>query len=925
MHGRDRPRVLGVGQRTFEYDEGKDPFSPPASNEPQKSFSEERLAGAQELFELIFETAPEAGVISRLSDGMIVEVNERFISRTGYLRSEVIGKTSTDLKLYEDDASRQQIVAELRRNGFCESMETVFRAKNGAAITGILSSQVITLQGVQYVYSIIRNITKQKLAEREVLRSRRDWENIFNAIGHLTLVLDKDHNIIIANRAAAQIAGCSPQDLAGKKCHEVYHGSSTPPAGCPLSDMSTTFRIKTAEMEMQTPHGTFLVSCTPVFDDAGILEKIIHIAFDITDRKRAESLLSIQHNLALALNTTSSIETGLQLCLDAALGASGMDCGGISLVNEADNSFALTVHKEMSDMPPDGYLGGDRLRAVAAIPVMYEGRVISIFNLGSHTRDDVSVSTRNALETIAAQIGTSIARLKTEEALRQSNEKFAKIFKTSPDSIAITRFSDGRYLEINERFTDTTGYSKEEVLGRSSMPGGVALWNRAEDRERLIAALREHGKIFGLEAPLRMKDGSIKVALLSARLLDIDGEECIISIARDITDRKLAEEEHIRLEQQLQQSQKMESLGVLAGGIAHDFNNLLAGIFGYIDLARSEPNEAQAKEYLNATLNTIDRAKGLTQQLLTFAKGGAPVQKIGALAPLIRDAAKFALSGSNVSCRFDIREDLWQCKYDKSQIGQVIDNMIINAQQAMPMGGTVEVSAGNVSVKSREHAKLAEGRYVKIMIADHGVGIPKEILPRIFEPFFTTKTKGHGLGLATCYSIINRHEGMIEVESEQGNGSTFAIYLPASEEDGLSSMEGKDTPHRGNGTIIVMDDEEYIRGTFGAMLQTMGYSVVLKKEGKEVLDYAFKEETSAPPIVGYFLDLTIPGGMGGKDIISRIREKQPVVPVFVASGYADDPVMANPVEYGFTASICKPFRIAEMRELLNKHIGKQGG
>jgi PAS domain S-box-containing protein len=394
----------------------------------------------------------------------------------------------------------------------------------------------------------------------------------------------------------------------------------------------------------------------------------------------------------------------------------------------------------------------------------------------------------------------------------------------------------------------------------------------------------------------------------------------VFGTVQDITERKQTDELKAQLELQIQQTKKLESLGVLAGGIAHDFNNLMGGIFGYIDLAMAETKEDTVTSYLSKAITTIDRARALTQQLLTFAKGGAPIQAIAHLFPFIQETAKFALSGSNVLCQFNVPQDLWPCNFDKNQIGQVIDNIIINAQQAMPVGGTIVLSARNITLEENEHPILLKGNYVKISIKDCGIGIQKELLNRIFDPFFTTKAKGHGLGLATCYSIINRHGGCIDVESEQGKGSTFIVCLPASQEAALVAIKPTDKTHKGSGTFLIMDDEKVMLETIGDMLASLGYTVVGKENGKDAVDFFVGEIKGNRKLSGMVFDLTVPGGMGGKAAVEKIRKLDSAIPVFVASGYAEDPVMKNPVEFGFTASICKPFRISELVEMLNKYM-----
>jgi len=385
---------------------------------------------------------------------------------------------------------------------------------------------------------------------------------------------------------------------------------------------------------------------------------------------------------------------------------------------------------------------------------------------------------------------------------------------------------------------------------------------------------------------------------------------------------KLAELEALReKEAVLQNTQRIESLGVLAGGIAHDINNLLCGFFGFIDLAKTVSKDAQVTRYLSSAMSMIGRARGLTHQLMTFVNGGEPDMKITPLPSLILDTVQFTLSGSNIARRFAIPDTLWPCNVDKNQIGQVIDNIVINALQAMPSGGAIEVSAANVFLEGKEDIGLSAGRYVTIAIKDSGVGIPEKILPRIFDPYFTTKTMGHGLGLATCRSIVKGHGGTIEVESLQGSGSTFHLYLPASAETVLTDTI-KVSAHHGEGTILVMDDQEEIRATFRLILEGMGYCVADASSGKEVLDFLRKETSACRPVSGIILDLTVPGGMGGREVIVEIRKSNSEIPVFAASGYSDDPVMQNPAQFGFFASICKPFSIVELSEMLEKHMKK---
>ena len=438
-----------------------------------------------------------------------------------------------------------------------------------------------------------------------------------------------------------------------------------------------------------------------------------------------------------------------------------------------------------------------------------------------------------------------------------------------------------------------------------------------EDRPQVAAVVQramESGENFDLTARIiTAKKNLLWVRAIGHAVFCESQLVAVRGTVQDIT-------RHKRLEEELQNVQKIESIVVLAGGIAHDFNNLMGGIFGYIDMASEASTENKVTSYLSKAMNTIDRARALTLQLLTFAKGGAPIQEICHLFPFVRETAEFALSGANVSCNFDVPQDLWTCNFDKNQIGQVIDNIIINAQQAMPDGGMIELSARNITLEKKEHSLLANGNYVRISIKDTGIGISNELITRIFDPFFTTKAMGHGLGLSTCYSIIKRHGGCIDVESEPGKGSTFHVYLPASMEAASSEKQQAAKTHEGSGTFLIMDDEEVMRDTIGGMLESLGYSVESKENGKDAIDFFLSETKANRKIVGMIIDLTIPGGMGGKAAIEEIRKLNTEIPVFVVSGYADDPVMKKPSEHGFTASLCKPFRKAELSEMLSRYL-----
>jgi len=390
------------------------------------------------------------------------------------------------------------------------------------------------------------------------------------------------------------------------------------------------------------------------------------------------------------------------------------------------------------------------------------------------------------------------------------------------------------------------------------------------------------------------------------------------AVMSDITALKFMEEEKNRLEEQTMHNRRLESLGILAGGIAHNFNNLLTGIFGYIELAARKTSNPDVSRYLNEALDMSERAKSLTGRLLTFSRGGFPLKKTGHLFPLISDSVKFALTDSDIACSFDLQDNLDPCNFDQNQIVQVINDLILNARQAMPHGGAIEISAHNVLLDNNDIADLPEGGYIRISVKDSGTGMSPETLAKVFDPFFTTKNSGYGLGLTTVHSIISRHGGSVIIESEPGEGSLVAIYLPSVLEFEPPPVQNVYSEHRGNGTIIVMDDEELIKISLSEMLKSMGYDVIQTGKGEEVLSLLKDKGNRTYKIAGFILDLKIPGGIGGKETVSEIRKILPDIPVFAISGYSEDPVIINPGEYGFTGSLGKPFRMSELAEMLNK-------
>jgi len=389
----------------------------------------------------------------------------------------------------------------------------------------------------------------------------------------------------------------------------------------------------------------------------------------------------------------------------------------------------------------------------------------------------------------------------------------------------------------------------------------------------------------------------------------------MVFVFRDVT-------EHERLEQEVIRASRLESVGLLAGGIAHDFNNILTGVMGNLTLARLDVEDksdagARLREAEKATL----RARDLTQQLLTFAKGGDPVRSAVQLAAIVQDTATFALHGSNVKPIFYLSSDLWPADADKGQIGRVVQNLVINAIQAMPAGGTIRLSGANEIIAGLNRPGLVPGRYVQIAIADTGEGIRPENLAKIFDPYFTTKKSGTGLGLAAVYSIIKKHRGHIEVESTVGRGTVFRLWLPAADNVPVQAaapvvpMTGKFA-----GRVLFMDDEEIIRRMAVMMLERLGFTVECAEDGNEAVARFRAAHVGGKSFSLVIMDLTVPGGMGGREAIDRLKDIDPAVKAIVSSGYSSDPVLANYRAHGFCGVVAKPYRMEDFIQVLREAL-----
>lgn len=622
-----------------------------------------------------------------------------------------------------------------------------------------------------------------------------------------------------------------------------------------------------------------------VEDDVGHA-KLVHRAFeDYLDRFRLTFAANLQEAQAhLEKSSPHLIITDLIL----------PDGKGIDLLAAGSNgkgeaqAFPLVVMT--------GY--GDEQMAV---DILKAGALDYVVKLESSLRDMPRTADR-ALR----QWEAIVERRRAETALAESEEKFRALIEKASDLIIILD-KDGIYRYLSPSIVDITGFTHEEMIGKTP-----ADFLHPEDKTRAYDILGQVMETSGVTLTIpnfrvQAKRGEHRWVNLEGRvtnMLDVSGIKGIVINCRDVTQLK-------QMEEVLDRMEKLESVGLLAGGIAHDYNNILTVILGNLAVAKLANSKEKLFKSLNEAEKGVLKARDLTQQLLTFAKGGAPVKETASIDEIIKDSAGFSLRGSNVSLELDFQEGLHPVDVDKGQISQVIHNLVLNADQAMPDGGVISISASNTEIKGGNIYGLPDGKYIKMEVSDQGIGISYHYKEQVFDPYFTTKSKGSGLGLSIVYSIIHRHNGFVDFDSQPGKGTTFYIYLPASEGK-IAETQPVEELIRGEGKVLVVDDEESIREVGTLLLESLGYIVSTAENGEEAIEACKKEVFDV-----VIMDLTIPGGMGGKEAAREIRKFDKNVKLIVSSGYSHDPVMSRYEKYGFDGVLMKPYKLEQIGRVIH--------
>ena len=832
----------------------------------------------------------------------------------------------------------------------------------------------------------IKALLRMRQAESRASTVARQWQVTFDTITDGICLVDREGIIIQCNKAMTDLLGRQIQEITGRKCGELIKCPHLDPEGSCFKRMQNTGQRESFDHPFDDRW--FHVSMDPILDEAGRVNGAVQIVSDITGQKRAEDererisglldaervrfeavLKQMPAGVVIVEAPSGKVVLGNEqmekifrqpVIMAAAVEQYGEWKGFHSdgspyrteewPIARSARGGEVVINEEIDILRGDGSRStisvssapvrdkdGRITAAVAAFVDISERKQIENELRGYRHHLEELVKERTAeLTAVNEHLRFEIGERRQAEAkLRESELKYSTLVEQARDWVVILQ--DGVFKFSNQAVRAITGYTVEEILGK---PFVDFLSPESRDLVSQRYALRLTGESSPsfYEAKILNKDGTVRDVEVSAAAIQYEGKPASMAFMRDITERR-------RMEENLQKAQRLESLGVLAGGIAHDFNNILTAIIGNLSLAKmlAKP-EDRVYHLINETEKSSHRARDLTQQLLTFSKGGAPVRKTASISELLKDTTTFALRGSNVKAEFSLAEDLWPGNVDIGQISQVINNLVINAKQAMPAGGTIKVTARNVTIGrgaaqepgslpaamrsehdllTKEGLSLKEGEYIKISIEDQGTGIPDEILRKIFDPYFTTKEQGSGLGLATSYSIIKRHDGFITVKSQVGVGTTFFIYLPASrEKEPAASPAPEDAAwfHSGRGRVLVMDDEETVRNTAGQMLLFMGYEVGLAKDGAEMIDLYMKARESGHPFDAVIMDLTVPGGMGGEEALRKLREIDPAAKAIVSSGYSGNAIMSDFEQAGFNGVVVKPYKVQELGETVRRVI-----
>ncbi len=873
---------------------------------------EKALREATELFNLFMRHSPIYAFIKEVtpSESRVLQASDNYDQMIGIAGPQMLGKTMAELFPPEFAAKITADDWAVISHGEVLKLEEKL---NGRTYTTIKFPLVQGERTLLAGYTI--DITESKRANKELRENKKFLETVFEAAPTCVKLIDSDGTLQRMNRAGLDMIEADTLDqVRGQSMYPLVSDEHREAFQALVHDIFEG-RSRTLEFEIIGLKGKpcrLYTQAVPLCNDRGEIVSMLAVTIDITERKKTEEALKESEqkfrNLAeespnmIFINKKGRVVYANTRCEDI----TGYSRDELYTPGFDFMRLIAPEHRDQIKRNLQKHMSGEEIQP-------YEYSLIT----KSGTRIESIITTKlidfEGEQAILGIITDITERKRMEEALRK-DEEFIRNILNSVDEAFIVIDRDYRIITANKAYCltvscdDVIGKHCYEISHKRNLPcydaGEECAVRTVFETGRPHASVHTHkddeGRIIHVETKaFPIKDGSGNI--ISA-----------IETINNITEKLLLEDERLK-------TQKLEAIGTLAGGIAHDFNNLLQGVFGYISLAKLS---ADQKEKSIAALEQAEKALhlsvNLTSQLLTFSKGGKPIKQRTDLRQMIENAARFALSGSRSDYLLDISDDLWAADAESGQIGQVVQNIVLNADQAMPEGGHVEISAKNIEAPARDLPQgLKDGRYVKISIKDNGVGIPQQYLAKIFDPYFTTKEKGSGLGLATSYSIVKNHSGLIEVQSLPGKGSTFVIYIPAAATVETKPIVADATRPACKGRILVMDDDEVVRMVAGELIRALGHDVDFAEHGDAaIIKYKTAREAGVPYDI-VIMDITVRGGMGGVETIQKLREIYPDVKAIVSSGYSDNFMAAEYKKIGFRSFLKKPYNIEELRDMLN--------
>lgn len=864
----------------------------------------------------------------------------------GYSKDEAIGKKLEELIIPEPmiDSVIRMHRSWIDENIAIPSGELILKGKYGQDVP-ILSSHLMLEKsdGQKEMFCIDIDLAEIRRYQQAVIQSEQRFLELFDKSGDAIFVVDSlTGKYLDANLAAEDLTGYSLSQLIGMKTSDIT----------PIGAVERLKQIKEAtepldfgEVTYIRPDGSeriVLLTVFPIKD-----HKIFSIGKDITDRKQAEKRIKGIADLFYSLTTDMDQNIGAivekvhELVGGSTVLYNRLDREnhklviryGINLpaeiqaIDEPDGHvcYETVIHSDNSyeyfaDLQQTPFVKSDinvrdfGIKSYLGAKVMLDDEPVGSLVVVDPFVRTYSQSELDTLLTLAKAISLEEERFSNREKIKTARQRLSIILDSVPADIYVADAGTQEIMFMNEHMKtsfggDFTGGICWEVFRNDN---GVC---NGCNVERLFSERRDTENVYVWEGQNPINGKWYLNHDRGATWLD--GRKVLIQVASDISELKNAEKEKQQLETELYKRRNLDSIGTLAGGIAHDFNNLLTGIFGNVSMAKMvlSPSD-KAYNLLQLAEKSMERAMNLTRQLLTFAKGGDPIIEALDITALILDVTRFNLSGSSVKLVTNFQEEVAGVKADKGQISQVVSNLTINAMQSMPSGGTLTISVSDSD--SDDIPMLKDEHYVKLTFEDQGIGISEEFLDQIFDPYFTTKQSGSGLGLATVNSIIDKHDGLIQVSSVVGKGTVFTLYLPASDvpvvtPDATGAIETVDLP---NAKILVMDDEVSIRETLDVLLGALGHDVTLTADGEEAVQVYKDQMDVGEPFHMVILDLTVPGGMGGKEAMEILLSIDPDAQIVVSSGYSTDPIMSHYETFGLKGVLMKPYRVEDLKRVI---------